>query len=123
MNMMFRFNSKKLVWIGFVAGCIAVVLAVEFGVDATVEAPDTAVVMVDAKSRAYFAPPCLPNPGGEGFTTLENARKLGLARNKQCEEAGGFVQKGRSPIGALLEQARLIAPLRSRWNKDGSWNW
>jgi len=105
------------------AGCgmLLLVAGIAFGI--SIDAPPEAVMLVDGNSKTYFAPPCLPNPAGEGVTTLENARKLGLAPDPKCQESGGFVQPGRSPVGALLERIGLLPQFPSRWNPNGSWNW
>ena len=107
-----------------VAGSGIALLAIGFGlIPSTVQAPGTAVVLVKPTSKTYYSPPCLPHPVGEGYTTLSNAKRLGFAPDRKCRAAGGFTQKGRSPVGALLEKAGLVKPLPSRWNSGGSWNW
>jgi len=105
------------------AGCGILLLAAGLTFGISIDAPPEAVMLVDGNSKTYFAPPCLANPAGEGVTTLENARKLGLTPDPKCRESGGFVQTGRSPIGALLERSGLLPQLPSRWNSNGSWNW
>ena len=107
-----------------IAGSGIALLAIGVGLTpSTIQAPGTAVVLVNVKSKTYFSPPCLPNPAEEGFTTLSNAKRLGFAPDGKCRAAGGFTQKGRNPIGTLLEKAGLVKPPPSRWNSGGSWNW
>ena len=38
----------------------------------------------------------------------------------QCNKK---LQDGRSLTGHYLEKIGILTPLRSRWDKDGTWNW
>ncbi len=96
---------------------------VGFGIAPTIDAPPGALVHVDAASRIYFAPSCRQISSALGITTLGNARKLGFSPDARCLELGGFVQRDRSVSGQILEKFGLLAPLPSRWNANGSWNW
>ena len=104
-------------------GAAAALFGLGFGIARSIDAPPGALVQVDAASKTYFAPPCRQISSGLGLTTLENARKLGFAPDARCLEIGGFVQPDRSLSGHLLEKLGLLAPLPSRWNANGSWNW
>jgi hypothetical protein len=114
---------KPLLWAAASVGAAAALFGAGFLISPTIDAPPGALVHVDAASKTYLAPVCRQISSALGVTTLENARKIGLSPDAGCVEQGGFVQKGRSLSGQALENLGLLAPLPSRWNPNGSWNW
>ena len=114
---------KPLLWAAASAGAAAALFGLGFGIATSIDAPPGALVQVDAASRTYFAPSCRQISSALGIATLDNARKLGFSPDARCVELGGFVQRSRSLSGQLLEKLGLLAPLPSRWNANGSWNW
>lgn len=108
------------------AGAIAVALFLAgFGIETLSVVPDNAVLYVDAEHRTYLSPPCVPPARRAALTTIRNrdVSQRRLAPDRECANAGGFVQPDRSVSGLLLERVGVLPHLASRWNPDGSWNW
>lgn len=114
---------RRLLWVVAPICAVTLLFVIGVSVDQTLVAPPNALVQVDASSRTFFAPPCRQISGALGLTTLANAKKLGFLPDTVCAESGGFVQRGQSLSEQVLEKFGLIAPKRSRWNANGSWNW
>ncbi len=86
--------------------------------------PDHAVVFLDDETRTYLSPTCAPKDQKPRRTaTAAEARRLKYEPDKQCQDASGFIQEGRSVAGNYLERLGMLPPLPSRWNPDGTWNW
>ncbi len=124
---------------------VVVALVILGSLDSVNSMPSHALVLLHDPDSTYVAPPCDPiwnedyekewNARGEGTEfdaeqflyslalSAETARRLGYRGNRECADAGGFVQEGRSSLGDLLEAVGLLKPLPSRWNEDGTWNW
>jgi len=118
-------------------------LLLSFGIGSSVSAPPNAVMYLDEQSLRYYSPPCLAalglNPNRMLRTTdAEMSRRWvaggglrgQLRAAPECadspnghDEAGGFVQHGRSLGGMFLQKLGLIPPLESRWRPDGTWKW
>jgi hypothetical protein len=90
----------------------------------TRDLPDNAVVLLDDQTRTYFSPACASQEKREYRpATAAEARKLNYAPDKKCEDAKGFKQDTRSLSGNLMTRLKMLPPLPSRWNPDGTWNW
>ena len=86
--------------------------------------PDNAVVLLDDQTQTYLSPGCANQEKREYRpATAAEARKLKYAADKKCQEAKGFSQDSRSLSGNLMARLGMLAPLPSRWNPDGTWNW
>lgn len=98
-------------------------------------APDNAVVYVDQEKQVYYAPPYIDNvikplKGNSPIdvtkltaSTLKEVRDLNYTPDPVSQEKGYFVQEYRSFTSYLLEKFGLTKPLKTRWTKDGAWNW
>jgi hypothetical protein len=86
--------------------------------------PDNAIVLLDEQTHMYVSSGCA-NQEKQDYrrSTAAEARKLNYAPDKKCQDAGGFSQDNRSITGNYLVRLRLLPPLPSRWNADGTWNW
>ncbi len=85
--------------------------------------PNSATVYLDGEAKTYFAPPCVGRDTALRGVTASEAHFMGYEPNPDCENKGWFTQKGRSLSGDLLQRLGVLAPLPSRWNADGSWNY
>jgi hypothetical protein len=86
--------------------------------------PDNAVVLLDDQNQTYLSPGCAKQEKKEYRpATAAEARKLNYAPDKKCVDAKGFSQESRSLTGNLMARLGMLAPLPSRWNADGTWNW
>ncbi|HOV87443.1 MAG TPA: hypothetical protein PLM79_13845 [Syntrophobacteraceae bacterium] len=120
--------AKQLLVVGL--GVLSVLVGLLFYRAPDIRAPDHAKVWIHDETRVYTSPPCfdalLPKlKEGHSYRegTLEEARKLGYAPDKKCQERSGFVQKNRMAVEFLLARFGLLEPLPSRWMPDGNWNW
>jgi len=86
-------------------------------------APDNAIVYVDLSKNCYYAPPCIDDQNEHRLVpaTIENAKNLGVEADRDCINAGAYIQM-MSPTLFLLSRAGIL-PMKNRWNEDGSWNW
>jgi hypothetical protein len=90
----------------------------------TRDMPDNAVVLLDDQTRTYLSPACAQQDKREyRRATAAEARKLNYKPDKKCQAAGGFSQDQRSLSGNFMARLGMLAPLPSRWNADGTWNW
>jgi hypothetical protein len=90
----------------------------------TQDLPDHAVVFLDDRNRTYLSPGCAEGDrGAYRRSTAAEARRLQYRPDEKCRETGGFSQEQRSLTGNFLVRLRLLPPVPSRWNRDGSWNW
>ncbi|MGB0835407.1 MAG: hypothetical protein ACPGR2_12875 [Psychrobium sp.] len=96
-----------------------------FGLGTTISAPDYALVYIDERTETYLSPACIPSEQLKLLPemTKGDIKDLTLAPNEACVDSGGFVQDGRSISGKILETLKIIPPLKSRWNDNGTWNW
>jgi hypothetical protein len=86
--------------------------------------PDHAIVFLDDQNHTYLSPQCAKQEkGAYRLARAAEARKLNYEPDKKCQDAGGFRQENRSITGNYLVRLGMLAPLPSRWNADGTWNW
>lgn len=103
---------------------VAIVLfALGQGIKMSKTMPNTATVYLDDQARTYFAPPCVGRDTALRGVTAGEAHLMGYEPDRDCKNKGWFTQKGRSLSADLLQRFGVLAPLPSRWNPDGSWNY
>ncbi len=101
--------------------------------------PDNATLIVDTTKNVYFAPPYLEEVvennsdkakeieqkilnGTLVKMTAKDIRTKKFSPDPECRDEGFFVQDGRSLTMGLIGKIGIIPKQKSRWNKDGSWN-
>ncbi len=99
------------------------------------EAPGHAVVYADPEKKVYYAPPYIDGLMSQSKLPKEidakklkpypmaEARVMQYRADETSRERGYFVQQYRSLSSYILEKAKIVKPLPTRWNKDGTWNW
>lgn len=105
------------------AGVVVAFFVLGFGIGSSHSMPRNAIVLLDHRGRTYLAPPCVRDSSGHDEAIAGQADEMGYRPEPACRDQGGFVQEGRSLSGLLLEKMRVLRPLTSRWNPDGTWNW
>lgn len=99
-----------------------------FFLDTTVSMPENAWVYASLDKGVYYAPPFLRDTGADDvrglvLLTAGEAKRLNYRPDETAKAQGYFRQDGRSLSAGLLEKVGLLKPAKSRWNKDGTWNW
>lgn len=86
-------------------------------------APDHASVLVDDRTRTYYAPfeEFVTGKSGLRWSTIGQARELNYSPDGKSRDAGAFTQSY-SLFRYILDRVGIMQ-IRSRWNEDGSWNW
>lgn len=127
--------AKILTAITLIIGIPFILLIIGFGIETTNTCPDHALVLVDEKSKEYYAPPCLIESGYDSVDEIEEfaqivdmvvmtkgeAKKNKYSSNRDCADENGFIEEGRSLSGSLLEKIGILPKQNSRWNDDGTW--
>ena len=97
-------------------------------IDTVIAPPPHAQMYVNADEKVYVSVPCAANYP-EKYANRKFTRALtkdipsDFKPSRECREASGFNQEGRTLNGKILEAIGFLGPLRSRWNADGTWNW
>ncbi|GEM_PF-2499480 len=98
--------------------------------------PDHAILIVNEKTKEYFAPPCLMETGYDNVGTIYKfaySNSLTVCRGKdivnkklkpnpECRDKDGLVDNGGSLSRLLFNKLGLMSAYKNRWNSDGSWN-
>ena len=114
-------------------------LAIGFYVEISDDCRDNTMMFLDEGSSKYFSPPCLMSNGVDNIDKLKYfARNNHLKivkyvdvikmkiyeRDKDCfNSSAGALSNSHSLITELLFSANMAPWHKSRWNKDGTWNW
>jgi len=95
--------------------------------------PNNAQVLIDEKRNVYYAPPYVLELVSENpdmfndnkliISSVITAQTFAVDPDPECRDLGYFQQDGRCMTLQALEKIKLIKPEKSRWNKDGTWNW
>ena len=89
--------------------------------------PDNAWVYAGGDAGLYYAPPYLRDTGRDVYglvlLTAAEAKSMNYRPDPTAKAQGYFRQEGRSLSGEMLAKLGLLAPAKSRWNRDGTWNW
>ena len=103
-------------------GMLGFVYFLGFGIGSSKYMPDNAFVYVNDDTKILFAPPCVSEVTGLRLMTASEAHRLAYKADRNCVNEGSYYQEMRSLSGQLLVKLRILEPLPSRWNEDGSWN-
>lgn len=115
--------TAKFGWV--ILGLLGVVVIIGTQIGTSVSAPDYAVVYVDDQARTVIALPCAddwknkPNspPAILRRTTMGEADKIGYSADRDCIEAGGFIEDGPNLTELALNKIGLWPSPEYWWDK------
>lgn len=106
---------------------IIVLLGIGLIIGTTLTLPSNAQLYVDDINKVYYAPTYIQNNvlsiDGLRLTTEKDKSIKFYSPDDTCRNQEYFMQNGRSMTGLLLEKVGILHKLKSRWNKDGTWNY
>ena len=112
--------------LGNVGIALAVLLWLGTSIDTTESMPENAVVYIVDKE--YVGMPTMMDMLADNpqikYTKLKakEAKAKGYTPNKKSANNDDFYGESHSLTYSLFQNVGIL-PSRSRWNKDGSWNW
>jgi len=112
-----------------------ILVVIGFFLNTTQVSPSHALLIVNEKTKEYYAPPCLMENGYDNVGIIykfANANNLTVCRRKDivgkklkpnpdCRDKDGLVDNGGSLSRLLFSKLGLLSPYKNRWNIDGSW--
>ena len=104
---------------------IMFVLLLGAGIGSSTSIPSNAKVYANDSKKIYIGIPSVSKAESLHLrlTTISDVYNHKYQPDEKSRDNGDFIQEGRSLSGGLLEKVGILSPLKSRWNKDGSWNW
>lgn len=137
----FNVTEEMVNWEGILIGkAIKFILSLILGlaliglfISTTAVMPNNAQVLINEKKNVYYAPPYVaelivenPNMFNENKLKISDAitaETFAVNPDPECRDLGYFQQDERCITLKALEEIGLLKPEKSRWNKDGTWNW
>lgn len=102
-------------------------------ISTTTVMPNNAQVLIDKQKNVYYAPPYVvelisknPNLFNKNKLVISSsitADTFAIDPDPECRDLGYFQQDNRNYTLKTLEKIGLLEPEKSRWNRDGTWNW
>lgn len=113
-----------MAYVKLLAVIMTALLFLGLGIGSSTAIPDHAKVYANDAQKTYIGmSSTIQAKEKMRLTTMKDVRSLKYLPDAYSRDNGDFVQEGRSLTGILFEKIGILSPLKSRWNKDGSWNW